>query len=157
MAWLLNLFFSLQNNAFTVIGGEQHGQHPYINQLRPASKPGMFLGDFAFLSHTHETNTQQSFFFFPQMNENNDNTQDAFTHPMLYRESVNSPKSSQDQKLHQKGCQCGKKQAIKFPAPKQEKEEPCWDCYPHIARKIENEGTPEQVEQLHEMEHRSPR
>ncbi|KAI7874409.1 hypothetical protein K492DRAFT_174516 [Lichtheimia hyalospora FSU 10163] len=92
------------------------------------------------------------------MNDTSNNTQDAFTHPMLYRETMNSPKANNDNKEpHRKDCQCGKKQAIKIPTPKQEKEEPCWDCYPHLVRKIENEGTPEQVEQLHELEHRSPR
>lgn len=111
---------------------------------------------FFLITRTHETNADTFFFFPPQMNENNNNTQDAFTHPMLYRETMNSPKSNQDNKeAHQKNCQCGKKQAIKIPTPKQEKEEPCWDCYPHLVRKIENEGTPEQVEQLHELEHRS--
>ncbi|KAI9481692.1 MAG: hypothetical protein EXX96DRAFT_567667 [Benjaminiella poitrasii] len=28
-----------------------------------------------------------------------------------------------------------------------------WDLYPHVMRKIENEGTAKQVEHLHKLEH----
>ncbi|KAI9318754.1 hypothetical protein BX666DRAFT_1538226 [Dichotomocladium elegans] len=82
-----------------------------------------------------------------------DNT---LTHPMLYRQQMNSPPQTNTKQPtmpthHQQGWS---------PKPVKDetssKEEPCWDCYPSMMRKIENEGTPEQVEQLHELEHRSP-
>ena len=72
--------------------------------------------------------------------KNNDNT-DVMTHPSVYRDTVNCRES---QKLTG-GKEC--------PQKTNEPKEDNWDLYPNMIRKVENEGSPAQVEHLHELEH----
>lgn len=80
-------------------------------------------------------------------NINNNQADDAATHPSVYRDTVNqtvSPKVT--------GCN--------VTAQGQKTENKCeddWDLYPNMIRKVENEGTAKQVEHLHELEHTTSR
>ncbi|KAI8340114.1 hypothetical protein BC941DRAFT_419423 [Chlamydoabsidia padenii] len=86
-------------------------------------------------------------------NENNEN----LTHPKLYRDSVNHPQSSQHVHQHSTGSiknQVGT--SLNSGKTKENgQQEDQWDLYPQLIREIENTGTPEQVEHLHDLE-RSP-
>ncbi|ORE08224.1 hypothetical protein BCV72DRAFT_272081 [Rhizopus microsporus var. microsporus] len=67
---------------------------------------------------------------------------DTLTHPSLYRESVNG--ASGTSSSHGNNT---------FPTQaKKEQEGDDWDLYPQLVRKIENEGSKEQVKHLHELE-----
>ncbi|RCH88883.1 hypothetical protein CU097_008467 [Rhizopus azygosporus] len=67
---------------------------------------------------------------------------DTLTHPSLYRESVNG--SSSTSSSHDNNT---------FPTQaKKEREGDNWDLYPQLVRKIENEGSKEQVKHLHDLE-----
>ncbi|KAI9271703.1 hypothetical protein BDA99DRAFT_500756 [Phascolomyces articulosus] len=104
---------------------------------------------------------------------------DTLTHPMLYRQTINSPQetprnknknsntsdtqASKDQSLSsstiqkQKDDDEGWMPPIRRASNENEHSEEYWDCYPNLARNIENQGTPEQVEQLHELQAHSPK
>jgi hypothetical protein len=65
---------------------------------------------------------------------------DAMTHPSLYRDTING-------KVGQKidsDYKC---------TPQKENASDNWDLYPQMIRKVENEGSPKQVEHLHQLEH----
>ncbi|KAI8081797.1 uncharacterized protein B0P05DRAFT_538092 [Gilbertella persicaria] len=66
---------------------------------------------------------------------------DTMTHPSLYRDSVN--------------CKVGQKidSDIKCQEQKQATNQADWDLYPQMIRKVENEGSPKDVEHLHQLEH----
>lgn len=71
-------------------------------------------------------------------------TEDDLTHPALYRFKRNSlpcytyHKSIASDKVKENGNSASNTD---------------WDLYPALVRNIENNGTPEQVEKLHRMEH----
>ncbi|KAI8875433.1 hypothetical protein K501DRAFT_289371 [Backusella circina FSU 941] len=69
--------------------------------------------------------------------------EDDLTHPGLYRFKRNSlPVSSYRPQFD--------KSEVLNNSPKEKNEQ--WDLYPGLIREIENEGTPEQVEKLHQMQ-----
>ncbi|KAI9488137.1 hypothetical protein BDB00DRAFT_773134 [Zychaea mexicana] len=73
--------------------------------------------------------------------------QDTLTHPLLYRENINSAQQSEGNSNNTVAS------SWMPPAqPLKDGGDECWDCYPHLVRKIENEGTPEQVEHLHQLQ-----
>ncbi|CAO3617657.1 unnamed protein product [Mucor hiemalis] len=74
------------------------------------------------------------------MNKQDD---EAMTHPSVYRDTVNG-----------RACQnvTGGKTCDKT-AKANEGPQDNWDLYPNMIRKVENEGSPAQVEHLHELEH----
>ncbi|KAI8138080.1 hypothetical protein BJV82DRAFT_524025 [Fennellomyces sp. T-0311] len=74
--------------------------------------------------------------------------QDTLTHPPLYRQAMNSPPANSSENQPKK---TKKEEWIPPPQPTSDSEEH-WDCYPRLARSIENQGTPEQVEQLHQIQ-----
>ncbi|KAI9308519.1 hypothetical protein BJ944DRAFT_260083 [Cunninghamella echinulata] len=85
------------------------------------------------------------------MSSNNNTDSEAFTHPQLYREYINHPSKSDNKKkeataLNNKSNQ-DKKSASTTAGSDDE-----WDLYPKLVRDIENHGTPEQVEHLHQLE-----
>ncbi|KAL0077701.1 hypothetical protein J3Q64DRAFT_1128099 [Phycomyces blakesleeanus] len=80
------------------------------------------------------------------MNSNNE----ELTHPLLYRDSVNHPNPC---------CNKAKSPSkspdeIIEPRPAKAEDKDNWDLYPNMIREVENKGTPEQVERLHELEHK---
>lgn len=93
-------------------------------------------------------------------------TQADDSHPLLYRNSINSPTgegnamSHTDRDTHDFDNGLDRDQLLKEAAIRsgsKDKDKKCWDCYPQLVRNIENRGTPEQVEKLHELEHQSPK
>ncbi|KAI9011986.1 hypothetical protein CLU79DRAFT_771509 [Phycomyces nitens] len=77
----------------------------------------------------------------------NPNTEEL-THPLLYRDSVNHPDSCCNKK-----CPKSPGEIIE-PRPTKNEDKDNWDLYPNMIREVENKGTPEQVEHLHELEHK---
>lgn len=74
---------------------------------------------------------------------NKKNDDEAMTHPSVYRDTVNG-RACQNV-TGGKTCDNTKKA--------NESTEDNWDLYPNMIRKVENEGSPAQVEHLHELEH----
>lgn len=73
-------------------------------------------------------------------------TEDDLTHPGLYRFKRNSlPCYTYHQSTMKEEEAKNASSATKSTCD--------WDLYPGLIRNIENEGTPEQVEKLHRMEH----
>ncbi|GAA5812697.1 hypothetical protein MFLAVUS_006155 [Mucor flavus] len=71
-------------------------------------------------------------------------TEDDLTHPALYRHKMNSLPGFSYRKYHvDQNSQQNKNSSAGSD----------WDLYPGLIRNIENEGTPEQVDKLHRMEH----
>ncbi|KAI8644053.1 hypothetical protein BD408DRAFT_384593 [Parasitella parasitica] len=66
---------------------------------------------------------------------------DTTTHPSVYRDTVNEKKCDKIDN----GFVCSAQQS------KDECED--WDLYPQMIRKVENEGTPKDVQHLHKLEH----
>ncbi|KAG2232749.1 hypothetical protein INT48_001103 [Thamnidium elegans] len=64
-------------------------------------------------------------------NTNKNENVDATTHPSVYRDTINQKNESKGQDD--------------------------WDLYPNMIRQVENQGSPEQVEHLHDLEHTSSR
>ncbi|CEP18712.1 hypothetical protein [Parasitella parasitica] len=66
---------------------------------------------------------------------------DTTTHPSVYRDTIN-----------QKQCD---KIDNGFTCSAQKSKEECenWDLYPQMIRKVENEGSPKDVQRLHKLEH----
>ncbi|KAF7724068.1 hypothetical protein EC973_001401 [Apophysomyces ossiformis] len=75
-----------------------------------------------------------------------DDIDNTLTHPMMYRQAINET----DTATYNYTTPMVPSKAACNP------EEANWDCYPGLVREIENEGSPEQVERLHQMEHPSP-
>lgn len=75
-------------------------------------------------------------------------TEDDLTHPGLYRFKKNSmpcytyhqPANNLTDKSSEGNTTCSSSEVD-------------WDLYPGVMRTIENEGTPDQVEKLHQMQH----
>lgn len=70
-------------------------------------------------------------------------TEDDLTHPALYRFKRNSLP-----------CYTHHKSKANDKVNCNSSGDADWDLYPALIRNIENSGTPEQVEELHRMEHR---
>jgi hypothetical protein len=77
--------------------------------------------------------------------KNNDNVE-AMTHPSVYRDTVNG-----------RVCQNVTGGSEVCAEKAKENKEDNWDLYPNMIRKVENEGSPAQVEHLHELEHTTSR
>lgn len=73
-------------------------------------------------------------------------TEDDLTHPALYRQKMNCLPGSTYRKY------TANLKAIDNCNISTDTD---WDLYPSLIRNIENSGTPEQVEKLHRMEHKS--
>jgi hypothetical protein len=69
--------------------------------------------------------------------------EDDLTHPGLYRFKRNSPPISNYRPQFDKA-----EETVSNPKEMDQN----WDLYPGLIREIENEGTPEQVEKLHQMQ-----
>lgn len=95
------------------------------------------------------------------MSNNNQNANpDNLTHPRMYRDFINHPQSSQQPHQHSPSSSSAGVDkdgtAIKpTKAGQGQQQEDQWDLYPQLIREIENTGTPEEVEHLHDLE-RSP-
>ncbi|GAA5799244.1 hypothetical protein EDC94DRAFT_94678 [Helicostylum pulchrum] len=76
---------------------------------------------------------------------NKNETVDATTHPSVYRDTIN-----QKVKQNVTGCKTECKKS-------ENKSQNDWDLYPNMIRQVENQGSPEQVEHLHDLEHTSSR
>ncbi|KAI8374150.1 uncharacterized protein BYT42DRAFT_615340 [Radiomyces spectabilis] len=80
---------------------------------------------------------------------------DADVHPQAYRLKRNSRDISADKCHHPGSHEYVHMEGVAQPRPIQTnpQDKAQWDLYPSMVRNIENDGTPEQVEQLHQMEH----
>jgi hypothetical protein len=75
----------------------------------------------------------------PTDNKTNQQDIDAMTHPSVYRDTIN--------------CKVGQKIDGDYKCtPQEESGYDNWDLYPQMIRKIENEGSPKDVEHLHQLE-----
>ncbi|KAI7858589.1 hypothetical protein BDC45DRAFT_565343 [Circinella umbellata] len=100
---------------------------------------------------------------------------DLLTHPMLYRQTINSPDKPSSSSLSPSSSaennnnSHSKTENKDIPKNKNQKEEEgwippirhksnednneeYWDCYPNLVRKIENQGSPEIKKQLHDLQ-----
>ena len=101
---------------------------------------------------------------------------DLLTHPMLYRQTMNSPDKpsssstllpSSNDKHNSTSHATSENNDIPEKKNQQDKEgwvppikhksnetrnEEYWDCYPNLVRKIENQGSPEVKKQLHDLQ-----
>ncbi|CAO3594862.1 unnamed protein product [Absidia cylindrospora] len=82
---------------------------------------------------------------------------DHLTHPQMYRESINCPTSNKKNQplAPSTGTNDNDSSKQTLPNSNQGQQEDQWDLYPQLIREIENTGTPEQVDHLHDLE-RSP-
>jgi hypothetical protein len=74
-------------------------------------------------------------------NNTDDNNFDVTTNPSAYRDAINERVclkiNNEFKGQPQKQCESGSNE---------------WDLYPQLIRKIENEGSPNDVEELHKIE-----
>ncbi|CAO3643548.1 unnamed protein product [Cunninghamella blakesleeana] len=86
------------------------------------------------------------------MSSTSNNNGEAFTHPQLYREYINHPpmNKNNNNKNIPKKTEANKDESTDKHSYSGSEDE--WDLYPKIVRDIENHGTPEQVEHLHQLE-----
>ncbi|KAG0743858.1 hypothetical protein G6F16_008363 [Rhizopus arrhizus] len=73
---------------------------------------------------------------------NNSNQQniDTLTHPSVYRDTINCQRRKSDTT------------DVNMKTQNETKQNQDWDLYPQLIRKIENEGSEEQVKRLHQLE-----